>query len=261
MQVGSGLPSLYFCAMLSLNNILMKRRTAETADSRFVLMEWLVSVISLILFKKLKNMSIAILKLTTKTVSYIVDKVREVVTGMTGNATYATPNPTLASISTQATTLETAFQDGINGGKIQKATVRAERKKMLAMMSLLTAYVQNASGGDEIKIRSANFDVKKTPSKPGILNPPQNVRASYGQHPGEILVRWDAVPKKRFYRVQKSSDPFTADSWTDLPNGETGKLKFKVSGLDTGKFHWFRVFTLSTEGVSGPSDAAKQMAP
>jgi hypothetical protein len=192
--------------MLSLNNILkkaaaLKQRTggcvralcsirytnnvkggmAETADSYAGLNNR--KSVHINTFLKLKNMSIAILKLANKRVSFIVDKVEEVVTGMTGNPTYTTPNPTLVSVTAQAAALNTAFQDAINGGKIQKALVRTERKKMLAMMSLLTAYVQNQSGGDEMKIRSANFDVKKTPVRPGILNPPQNVRASFGKHP------------------------------------------------------------------------------
>jgi hypothetical protein len=205
-------------------------------------------------------MSIAVLKLSNKPVPFVVEKSESIVTAMTGNANYTTPSPSLATITTKTTALGTAFQNAINGGKNLKALVKIARKDLLLNLALLMYYVQHESGGDEVKILSSGFGVKSPRSPVGVLPAPQNVRVAYNGNSGEAVVRWNGVPKRRSYIVQMSVDPIGVDTWENVPEGETGKISFPVTGLEPGKTYWFRVITYSTGGFSAPSDPAKIMA-
>ena len=205
-------------------------------------------------------MSLAVLLLSKKPVPFVVEKSESIVTAMTGNPSYTTPSPSLASITTKTDALKLAFQNAINGGKNLKALVKIARKDLLFNLALLMAYVQNASGGDEDKILSSGFGVKSGSSPTGILPPPQNVRAEYNGNSGEGIVRWDAVSKRRSYIVQQSDDPIGPDTWENVPEGETGKRLLLVTGLSPGRIYWFRVITFGTAGYSAPSDPARIMA-
>jgi hypothetical protein len=206
-------------------------------------------------------MSVAVSKLSGLTVEAIIEKVRNYITKMTGNLSFATPNPALPLMNSENDLLETKFVAAIDGGKTLKTAVRLQKLKVLGMVSVLRAYVQTTSLGDELIILSSGFDVKGKGAPVGILPPPSNVRVVFGQHPGELIVRWGGVPLRSGYKVQISEDILDPASWADLPDGETGQVRLVVGGLVSGKIYWFRVFTKSSAGYSGPSDAAHHMAP
>jgi hypothetical protein len=206
-------------------------------------------------------MSLVAIKLRDKTVPFIIEKVRNIVLMLTGNLFFATPNPPLPAITTEVDKLETDFQNALDGGKTKTKAVRLQKNKVLDLVTSLSAYVQTTSLGDEVKILSSGFDVRKTRTPVGILPPPQNVRVVFGEHPGELIVRWNGVARRSGYKVQMTTDVNSAESWEDLPGGETGQVRLVVSGLTSGTIYWFRVFTKSAAGYSGPSDVAYHMAP
>ncbi len=211
--------------------------------------------------KKSKNMFTAILKIRNKPVPFVVERMRFVVDSMTGNAIYTTPVPGLSTITTETDLLDTYFQDALSGDRNKKALMRQQLEKVFGLASLLTGYVQVTSGGDLDKIQSAGFLVKKSSVPVGILPPPANVHASFGKHPGEIILRWGGVPKRTEYMVQMSPEPVTPESWVDVPNGLTGKVQLAIKGLATGRVYWFHVFANGSAGLSGPSDLSSHMAP
>ena len=128
-------------------------------------------------------------------------------------------------------------------------------------MSLLRDYVQNTSGGDDLQIISSGFALRKKRSPVGILPAPGNVRVAFGQHPGELIVRWGGVPLRSGYKVQMTDDIMSPSSWTTAKDGETGKVRLVVGDLVPGKVYWFRVLTKSTAGYSGPCVEVSHMAP
>ncbi|MBK5286755.1 MAG: fibronectin type III domain-containing protein, partial [Bacteroidia bacterium] len=158
-----------------------------------------------------------------------------------------TPNPTLLLIKAQVVIMDLAFQNAIQGGKDKKALQKIEHKKMLDMMNSLMAYVQNTSLGDETKILSTGFEVKKQRTPVGILAPPSNVRSSFGFLPGEVLLLWGGVRGRLAYRVQTNDTPGNDANWVDYTF--TGKARLVVSGLISSKEYAFRIATLSAEGL------------
>ncbi|HKR06246.1 MAG TPA: fibronectin type III domain-containing protein [Bacteroidia bacterium] len=205
-------------------------------------------------------MSIAVLKLRRKTIPVIVETVRKVVTMMTGNLSFTTPNPPLASITAQVDILDTLDQETQQGGKDKNALKKLAKDKLFGMMTALTSYVQTTTLGDEDQILSAGFELKRRPVRLGMLLPPENVRAAFGLHPGEIILRWAGVYGRLEYFAQVSTNPVNADSWADVPGGHTGRNRLAVSGLTPGQVYYFRIFTECAAGTTGPSEIANHMA-
>jgi hypothetical protein len=200
------------------------------------------------------NIFIAVLKISAKPVPFIIEKVRTIILMLTGNANYTTPNPTLATLTAQTNNLDKSYQLAINGGKDKKAQMRIDLQTLKMSLNILLAYVQTTSGGDEAKILSSGFEVKRKRTPVGILPPPPNVRCDYGKHEGEVIVRHDGVPQRMLYKYQ-SNDTIGDDSkWQDLPDGLTGKKSIVAGGLTSGKNYGFRVATISAAGISGWSD-------
>ena len=69
------------------------------------------------------------LKLATLSVPVKIERARHYVTVMTGNPNFITPAPTLASITTAVTILETAFNNAQAGGKALTALMREKEIK------------------------------------------------------------------------------------------------------------------------------------
>lgn len=192
-------------------------------------------------------MSIAVLKLSGKPIPYVSQKVHDVITALTANVIFPAPKPTLPEVTIQVDKMDTAFQNAIQGGKDKKALQKLEHKKMLDIMSSLMAYVQNTALGDETKILSSGFEVKKQRTPVGILQPPSNVRADFGFVPGEVLLLWGGVDGRLAYRVQTNASPGNNNTWQDYVF--TGKTRLIVTGLVSSSEYAFRIASLSAEGL------------
>ena len=106
---------------------------------------------------------------------------RQVVTSMTGNANFATPSPTLASVTAKADDLETTYNDA------QAARLTAQQKTNLqtdssqtadSSMTQLAAYVENITAGDAAKIQSAGMALRAEGAPIGTLPAPTDLAAT-----------------------------------------------------------------------------------
>src|SRR5258708_25791293 len=89
---------------------------------------------------------------------------RFMVTSMTGNANFGTPNPTLATITTNVNALEAASIAAKGGGKDETANMRAKEAVLDLSLKLLGYYVEGIASANpanaEAIILSAGMDVK-----------------------------------------------------------------------------------------------------
>ncbi len=176
---------------------------------------------------------------------------------MTGNVSYTTPVPPLATMTTETDDLETNFQDALKGDRDKKALMRIALTTLRDDLRTLTGYVQSASDGDETKILSAGFDVKSPGIPVGILPPPGNVRCVFGNVPGEIIMRWSGVNGRLIYKVQMNRTPENP-LWLDYTY--TGKSRLVISGLVSGNDYEFRIACISASGIGDYSDPASHKA-
>src|SRR5882724_4265276 len=93
-----------------------------------------------------------------------ITKGRFIVSSMTGNANFATPNPTLASVTININALETAKIAADGGGPDDTANMYAKEAVLDLSLKLLGAYVEGAANVNPLNadaiILSAGMEVK-----------------------------------------------------------------------------------------------------
>jgi hypothetical protein len=203
------------------------------------------------------------LNLNSLSISEKIAKALQIVTRMTGNATFATPSPALPTITTAANELKTASDDVQEVRQLAKEKTSIQNQKEDVLDQLLTqlaGYVESVAGDDEQLILSAGMDVRT----PGVVStsppaPPQGVIATSGDHDGEIDLSWDPVTAAKSYVIEQSTDPAAANSWTH--SGVSARSSFTAQRLNSGTRYWLRVAAINNNGQSGWSDSAMKIAP
>jgi hypothetical protein len=183
-------------------------------------------------------------------------------TAMTGNANFATPNPTLAAIGTMITNSQTGIND-YNSAVAAAQTKLVLRDNYISVLtnglSLLGAYVENASGGDAAKIESAAMGVRATPSPVGVPAQVLNLALTEGDFDGSLDGSWDRVFGANSYEVQTSVDPVSGTSWTFKMSST--KSFATIAGLTSGTKMWVRVRAVGAAGPGPWSDPAVKTVP
>src|ERR1022692_4703621 len=133
-------------------------------------------------------MAKATLNTSGKKVSIVLDQARRMVIQITANSLYPIPSPSLTSITALADDLEAKYIAAMKLDKDKKALMRMAYKALQAALVTLLAYIQDASLGDAAGIISSGAGVKGNSYSIGILPHPGNVRTTFGNDSGEILL-------------------------------------------------------------------------
>lgn len=193
----------------------------------------------------------------TMTVAKILLIGRSIVTALTGNADFTTPDPSLTDVTKALDNLETAQENAINGGVNETAIRDSRLETAVNLLTILGWYVQWQAKGDKLKILSAGFEVIATNTVPLEMVKVQGVKAKRGALKGTIDVSWKPVKGSRTYLVEMTTDVNT-DTWTKA--GEPTKTKLTVAALTPGTNYWFRISAIGTLGAGPESDPATDMA-
>lgn len=207
-------------------------------------------------------MNIAIPGVARLTDTELVAKSLHIETSLTTNvATFATPAPSVANLSTARATLTTAINRATDGGR---ELVRLKNVAATEVRDLLTkscAYVNGIAQGDLTTIALSGFDARRAPKPLGILDAPTGVVLSINGNTGELKVRWNARYGAKSYNVMATkdnpSDP--AAKWELLDS--VGKARTILTGLTPGAFYSVAVIALGSAGESAMSEPATSVAP
>ena len=156
------------------------------------------------------------LNLQGLTIPQKVQKFRQIITAMTGNANFTTPDPALAALTTATDNLETRYNDAQAARTTAKELTDLQDTAEKAADVLMTgeaSYVQLKSGGDAAKIQSAGMEVRDPSAPIGDLPAPGGISASEGDHDGEVDVHWNRVKGAKSYVTQRTTTPTDAASW------------------------------------------------
>jgi len=190
-------------------------------------------------------------------------RAEQIVASLTGNPNFPTPNPPLAMVTNAINTLRTSIVDAQKARQESQAKTADQNRNedtLDQIMRQLAAYIENVSGDDEAKIRSAGVSIRAaaTPATDP-LTAPSGLSATEGDHEGEIDLHWNSVKRARSYIVEHSADPPSDTSWSQSQVVVASSAT--VSGLTRGAKHWFRVAAVGSVGQSGWSDPATKIAP
>ena len=188
-------------------------------------------------------------------------KTRQLVTNLTGNPDFTTPNPPLAQITASADALEAKVVETQAARQAARA-LTAEQSDLEDVLDQVIAeigaYIESASGGDERKILSAGVGVRASAATRDITAPAA-FSLTEGDHNRELKAHWDRVEGSRSYVLERSPDPPTETSW--VPEKVVTTSSTTISGLTSGVRYWFRVAAIGSSGQSGWSDPATKIAP
>jgi hypothetical protein len=202
-------------------------------------------------------MKTVVLNLSGKSIPFIIQFCSMIVLMMTGNLNFLTPTPALADISKAIQALQAAYDAALLGGKPLKTAQRLAKAELLGLMTLLKAYVQLTSGGDEGIIASSGMGIKNAPAPQGIPTQVLNVRLVNNDSVGQASLRWKSIKGTESYPVQTSQTPEVESSWVDA--GLSSKASITLTGLPSGKLNWFRVAAFNARGIGPWSGSAQKM--
>ncbi len=118
-----------------------------------------------------------------------VAKALLVETKLTGNLDFPTPDPTLLELKAGREKLETAISDAAGGDHAKIFARNLAEASLDDLLFRMALYVTNTAAGNELKILSTGFELRKQPEPLGPLDAPTELEASTGAKPGEIDLR------------------------------------------------------------------------
>jgi len=199
------------------------------------------------------------LGLRGKPIPYIIEYCSNVVSRMTKNPNFPSPNPPLSDISGQVSDLSDAYTNALDGGKALKSIMKIAKEALLGNMSLLATYVQNISGGDETIIRDSGMGVRErkvSKQKPAKVQE-MGANKDDDDTAEQALLKWKKVGNAKSYVIQMTNTPDVDASW--VPAGVSLRTSITITGLVSGKNYWFRVAAIGTYGQGAWSEAARKM--
>jgi hypothetical protein len=179
-------------------------------------------------------------------VKSLITFAQSVATTMTGNTSFPSPTPPLATFQTNIAALVDAETAVVARTKGAAGTRNAKLAVVRGDLASLRTYVQgvvdaaNPANGESI-IGSAGMAVRKV-----TLHDKPALAVKQGAVSGTVTLSAKAAAVKAAYNWEYSTDQKT---WTSLP--QTLKAKTGVSGLTAGTTYFFRSQALTPKGGEG----------
>lgn len=185
------------------------------------------------------------LKLRDLTLQGLKDLAAAIKAGLTGNASFASPNPSPANIQTGIDNLTTAQNELSTAEAAVVLKRQAVEDKAEALRGILRASAANCqdvvkNDTDEVartKLLSANFPLKSdgAPGTPD-MTPPQSFFVNRGDHDGAVDGGCDRVTGAKMYRVRHGAS--MSGPWATGYEGT--KSSFTINALAAGE-RWFQM--------------------
>jgi hypothetical protein len=186
--------------------------------------------------------SIAVLVLP-RPVPALVTYVQSIVTAMTGNPSFPSPVPPLATVSTAAAALHAAESTALARTKGMVAARNDRRTALVTLLQQLRGYIQTVADADfetaATVIKSAGIAVKKVPAPK-----PRTFVAEQGAISGSAKLVAASAGRRASYEWQYSTDG--GKTWVIAP--ATLQAKTTVTGLTPGATVEFRYRPVTKTG-------------
>lgn len=200
------------------------------------------------------NVKLGLDGLTSKA---LVEKGRNSVDMLSPNLSFTFPAGFLASVSDACDALEQADQEVLfNGGKVTFQIKRTAEKRLITLIREMAGIVQGQAMGDEAKILSAGFDVKRAGHPVVALDKVNDLRFIPTEFSNTVEARWDTVENAISYKVMVNSEGPDADKWDVV--GYPSKAKFTIDGLPSATKVWVRVQAIGRKGLVSPMSQVMQ---
>ncbi len=172
-------------------------------------------------------------------------KADNVVEKMKNNGNFPEAETLTTNVATSNDSYKQALARQSSGGKEATAYKRQCRLTLEKALRQLAAHVQTAAQGDEIKILSSGFDIRKKPSPIGVL-PKPTLTIKVGHNHGSLDLLCTSLNGAKAYEFRYTEAPVNDESqWTIRTNS---KSMLSLSELKCGQEYAF-----SAAGVGASS--------
>ena len=182
----------------------------------------------------------------------LVAKAEHVVDQLAANvAIFATPSPTVAVLATAKASFADAVAASLLGLRSAYSDKRARRAALVDLLTQVSEYVANVANGDDTKFILGGFEARKQPAPAPLPTIPALAPTRVSEYTGQVDLAWKATGARSYQVQMTDKDPSVPGAvWVTV--GYTTKRSFAMTGLESGKVYWFKVFGVNAAGV-GPA--------
>jgi hypothetical protein len=212
-----------------------------------------------------------------------------VLKGLTGNAAFPNPTPSLATFTTDLTTFSNAATAALDGGKNAKSVRDKAKKALVTDLRQLAMYAESNCNEDPATFNTSGFTAKAKAASSGPVGVPAIKSLDYGNVPGQILVSIKSTPGGKSYNLRfgamppgtatalgaasagsgsaSSTAPTAGPSPSAAPAAWTViqvaavKKAIPLDNLASGTVYAVQVQALGAQGLSAWSDSSTIMCP
>jgi hypothetical protein len=192
----------------------------------------------------------------------VIQQCNNIKTALTGNASFTTPSPSLASFGTALATAQVKLTAAENAQLAAQQAMVEKDNAILALVALamqLAGYVEQTAAGDEAKILSAAMQVRAARVAATVPEMVQNLSLTAGDNAGRLDIQWDSISGGTRYEVQLCPTMDFAAGVINLTS--VTKSKTVATGLTTGTRTWARVCAVNAAGPGAWSDVTTKIVP
>jgi Fibronectin type III domain len=179
----------------------------------------------------------------------LISDVTNIITGMTGNASYPAPSPTLPAVAAALNAFSTAYSDASGGGVALTSAKNDRRADLVALIRELASYVQVTCKGDLTVLLTSGFPIQKPVRNPiGALPAPSGLTVTFGPYTGQLSASASPVFGASVYnwRISTAAAPTVV-----VQSAQTTAASNTFTGLTPGVVYNVQV---NAVGAAGPSD-------
>jgi hypothetical protein len=187
--------------------------------------------------------------LNTDSDPLLITDTQTIISAMTGNPAYVTPDPKLADVQSTLDEFTIARANAADGGITLTAIKNDKRAALVVLLRALANYVQVACNGDLTVLLSSGFPIQKPQRNPiGALPAPVNLMVNFGALSGELNAVVPPVFGASVYNWKLTA---TNAPTVVLQTAQTTGGRTTFSGLTPGVVY---VAQVNAVGAAGPSD-------
>jgi hypothetical protein len=205
-----------------------------------------------------------------------------VLKGLTGNAAFPNPTPSLATFTTDLTAFSNSATVALDGGKNAKSMRDKAKKVLVSDLKQLAMYAETNCNEDPAVFNTSGFTAKAKAASSGPVGVPVIKSLDYGNVPGQILASIKSMPGAKSYNLRlgpmppgtatalgaaSSTAPTAGPSpaaapaaWTVVQVGIVKKA-IPLDNLVSGTVYAVQVQALGAQGLSAWSDSSTIMCP
>lgn len=204
-----------------------------------------------------KKQTKAIVCFVTETDSDLLTLAGSIIEGLTGNAYFQNPVPSIAVVTAVRDAYKESLVAAGSGKRTAIITKQESRLVLEDMLNKLGNYVNTIARGNDVALASTRFPLTKQP-EPAYLGSFEKISLAPGANGGTLECKLTRVKNSKAYTFMITEDPQPDESlWRSYT---TTMCSYTFTNLQPGKKYWVKVSVAGTRGQSIQSNAICQYA-